>query len=146
MALANRGMGPLAGGAVGRIRRRHTYTVADNAGVFGGGSQRLLKGNARIAKGELHRLARTAVGNGKHASVALAHNLLNARHKSIVRARNGRLLNLELGRNRAAGTNQAHVVQTLLSTKVELLGTHVQAVQTVNPRLVGTGFDILVGT
>ena len=145
MALANRSMGRLTSSTVVRIRRRHAHAVADNAGVFGGGRQRLLKGDALVAKGELHRLARTAVGNGKHAGIALAHDLLNARHKAIVRARNGRLLNLELGCNRTAGTNQAHVVQALLSTKVELLGTHVQAVQTVNPRLAGTGLDILVG-
>lgn len=145
-ALANGSMSLLACGTVGGIRRCHAHAVADSAGIFRCGRQRLLKGNALVAKGELHRLARTAVGDGKHAGIALAHDLLNARHKAIVRARNGRLLNLELGRHRTAGTNEAHVVQALLSTKVELLGTHVQAVQTVNPRLAGTGLDILVGT
>ena len=79
-------------------------------------------------------------------SASLAHDLLNARHKAVVRARNGRLLNLELGRHRTAGTNEAHVVQALLGAKIELLGAHVQAVQAVNPRLAGTGLDILVGT
>ena len=139
-------MGLLADSTVGKIRRRHAHAVADNAGVFGGGRQRLLKGNAFVAKGELHRLARTAVRDGKHAGVALAHNLLNARHKTVVRARDGRLLNLELSRHRTAGTNQAHVVQALLSTKIELLGTYIQAIQSVNPRLAGTRLDILVGT
>ena len=33
----------------------------------------------------------------------------------------------------------------MLGAKVELLGTHVQAVQTVDPRLAGTRLDILVG-
>ena len=127
-ALANGGMGLLAGGAIGRIRRCHAHTVADSAGVFGRRGQRFLKGNALVAKGELHRLARTAVRDGKHAGIALAHDFLNARHKAIVRARDGRLLNLELGRHRTAGTDEAYVVQALLSTKVELLGTHVQAI------------------
>ena len=127
-ALANGSMGLLARGTVGGIRCCHAHAVADSAGIFGGGRQRLLKGNALVAKGELHRLARTAVGDGKHAGIALAHDLLDARHKTVVRARDGRLLNLELGRHRATGTNQAHVVQTLLGTKVELLGTHVQAI------------------
>ena len=145
-ALANGSMGLLAGGTAGRIRRRHAHTIADNAGVFGRGRQRLLKGNALVAKGELHRLARTAVGNGKHAGIALAHDFLNARHKAIVRARDGRLLNLELCRHRTAGTDEAYVVQALLGTKIELLGTHVQAIQTVDPRLAGTRLDILVGT
>ena len=146
LTLANGSMGLLACGTVGGIRRRHAHTVADNTSVFGGGRQRLLKGNALVAKGELHRLARTAVGNGKHAGVALAHDFLNARHKAIVRARNGRLLNLELGRHRTAGTDEAHVVQALLGTKIELLGAYIQAIQSVNPRLAGTGLDILVGT
>ena len=144
-ALANGSMGLLAGGAIGRICRCHAHVVADGAGVFGCRGQRLLKRNAFVAKGELHRLARTAVGDGKHAGIALAHDFLNARHKAIVRARDGRLLNLELCRHRTAGTNQAHVVKALLGTKVELLGTHVQAVQTVDPRLAGTRLDILVG-
>ena len=135
----------LAGSAIGRICRRHAHAVADNAGVFGRCRQRFLKGNALVAKGELHRLARTAVGNGKHAGIALAHDLLDTRHKAVVRARDGRLLNLELGGHRTAGTDKAHIVQALLSTKVELLGAHVQAVQTVDPRLAGTGLDILVG-
>ena len=139
-------MGLLACGTVGRIRRCHAYALANNAGVFGRGRQRLLKGNALVAKGELHRLARTAVRDGKYAGIALAHDFLNARHKAIVRARNGRLLNLELCRHRTAGTNQAHVVQALLSTKIELLGTYIQAIQSVNPRLAGTRLDILVGT
>ena len=139
-------MGLLACGTVGGIRRCHAHAVADSAGIFGRRGQRLLKGNALVAKGELHRLARTAVGDGKHAGIALAHDLLDTRHKAIVRARDGRLLNLELGRHRTAGTDQAHIVQALLGTKVELLGTHVQAVQTVDPRLAGTGLDILVGT
>ena len=139
-------MGLLACGTVGRIRRCHAYVLANNAGVFGRGRQRLLKGNALVAKGELHRLARTAVRDGKYAGIALAHDFLNARHKAIVRARNGRLLNLELCRHRTAGTNQAHVVQALLSTKIELLGTYIQAIQSVNPRLAGTRLDILVGT
>ena len=127
-ALANGSMGLLACGTVGGIRRCHAHTLADSAGVFGRGRQRLLKGNALVAKGELHRLARTAVGNSKHAGVALAHDFLNARHKAVVRARNGRLLNLELGRHRTAGADEAHIVQALLGTKIELLGAHVQAV------------------
>ena len=138
-------MGLLACGTVGRIRRCHAYALANNAGVFGRGRQRLLKGNALVAKGELHRLARTAVRDDKYAGIALAHDLLDARHKAIVRARDSRLLNLELRRNRTAGTNQAHVVQALLGTKVELLGAHVQTVQAVNPRLAGARLDILVG-
>ena len=121
-------MGLLAGGAIGRIRRCHAHAVADSVGVFGRGRQRLLKGNALVTKGELHRLARTAVGNGKHAGVALAHDFLDARHKTVVRACDSRLLNLELGRHRTAGTDEAYVVQALLGTKVELLGAHVQAV------------------
>ena len=144
-ALANCSMSILAGSTVGRICRCHAHALADNAGVFGRCRQRFLKGNALIAKGELHRLARTAVGDGKHAGVALAHDFLNARHKAVVRARDGRLLNLELCRNRAAGANQAHIVQALLSTKIELLGTYIQAIQSVNPRLAGTRLDILVG-
>ena len=139
-------MGLLAGSTIGRISSRHAYAVADNAGVFGRRGQRLLKGNAFVAKGELHRLARTAVGNGKHAGIAFAHDLLNARHKAVVRARDGRLLNLELGRHRTASADQAHIVQALLSTKIELLGTYIQAIQSVNPRLAGTRLDILVGT
>ena len=145
LALANCSMSILADSTVGGIRRCHAHAVADSADIFGRRGQRLLKGNALVAKGELHRLARTAIGNGKHAGVALAHDLLDARHKTVIRARDGRLLNLELGRHRAAGTDQAHVVQTLLGTKVELLGTHIQAVQTVDPRLAGTCLDILVG-
>ena len=146
LAIADRGMGLLAGGSIGRVRRRHAHTVADKARVFGRCRQRLLKGNTLVAKGELHRLARAAVGNGKHAGIALAHNLLDACHKAIVRTRDSRLLNLELGGHRTAGTNQTHVVQALLGTKIELLGAYVQAVQTVDPRLAGTGLDILVGT
>ena len=138
-------MGLLACGTVGGIRRCHAHAVADSAGIFGRRGQRFLKGNALVTKGELHRLARTAVGDGKHAGIALAHDFLDARHKAIVRARNGRLLNLELCRHRTAGTDEAHIVQALLGTKVELLGTHVQAVQTVDPRLAGTCLDILVG-
>ena len=145
-ALANGSMGLLTGSTIGRIRRCHAYALANDACVFGRGRQRFLKGDALVAKGELHRLARTAVGNGKHAGIALAHDFLNARHKTVVRARNSRLLNLELGRHRTAGTNEAYVVQALLGTKIELLGAHVQAVQAVNPRLAGTGLDILVGT
>ena len=145
-ALADCSMGLLACGTVGGIRRCHAHAVADSAGIFGGRRQRFLKGNALIAKGELHRLARTAVGDGKHAGIALAHDLLDARHKTVVRACDGRLLNLELGRHRAAGTNEAYVVQALLGTKIELLGTYIQAIQSVNPRLAGTGLDILVGT
>ena len=144
-ALANGSMGLLACGTVGGIRRCHAHAVADSAGIFRCGRQRLLKGNALVAKGELHRLARTAVGDGKHAGIAFAHDLLDARHKTVVRACDGRLLNLELGRHRTAGTNEAHVVQALLGTKIELLGAHIQAVQAVDPRLAGTGLDILVG-
>ena len=143
--LANGSTGLLACGTVGGIRRCHAHAVADSAGVFGRRGQRFLKGNALVAKGELHRLARTAVGDGKHAGIALAHDLLDARHKTVVRACDGRLLNLELGRHRTAGTDEAHVVQALLGAKVELLGAHVQAVQTVDPRLAGTRLDILVG-
>ena len=138
-------MSILTGSTVGRICRRHAHALANDAGIFGRGRQRFLKGNALVAKGELHRLARAAVGNGKHAGIALAHDLLNTRHKAVVRARDSRLLNLELGRNRAAGANQAHIVQALLSTKIELLGTYIQAIQSVNPRLAGTRLDILVG-
>ena len=144
-AFTDRGMGLLACGAIGRIRRRHAHTVADNARVFGRRGQRFLKGNALVAKGELHRLARTAVGDGEHAGITLAHDLLDARHKTVVRARDGRLLNLELGRHRTAGANQAHIVQALLGTKIELLGAHVQTIQAVNPCLAGTGLNILVG-
>ena len=146
LTLANESMGLLTCSTIGRIRRRHAHAVADSTGIFGRRGQRLLKGNALVAKGELHRLARTAVGDGKHAGVALAHDFLNARHKAIVRARNGRLLNLELRRHRAAGTDQAHVVQALLGTKIELLGTYIQAIQPVNPCLASTRLDILVGT
>ena len=139
-------MSILTGSTIGRIRRCHAHTVADSAGIFGRRGQRFLKGNALVAKGELHRLARTAVGNGEHAGIALAHDLLDTRHKAVVRTRDCRLLNLELGGHRTAGTDKAHIIQALLSTKVELLGAHVQAVQTVDPRLAGTGLDILVGT
>ena len=145
LTLANGSMGLLACGTVGGIRCCHAHAVADSAGIFGGGRQRLLKGNALVAKGELHRLARTAVGDGKHAGIALAHDLLDARHKTVVRACDGRLLNLELSRHRTAGTDEAHIVQALLGAKVELPGTHVQAVQTIDPRLAGTCLDILVG-
>ena len=145
LAVTDCSMSVLAGGAISRVRRRHAHAVADNAGVFGRCRQRLLKGNTLVAKGELHRLARAAVGNGEDAGIALAHNFLDARHKAIVRTRNSRLLNLELGGHRTAGTDKAHIIQALLSTKVELLGAHVQAVQTVDPRLASTGLDILVG-
>ena len=145
LTLANCSMSILTGSTIGGIRRCHAHAVADGAGIFGRRGQRFLKGNALVAKGELHRLARTAVGDGKHAGIALAHDLLDARHKTVVRACDGRLLNLELGRHRTAGTDEAHIVQALLGTKVELLGTHVQAVQTVDPRLAGTCLDILVG-
>ena len=145
LTLTNGSMGLLACGTVGGIRRCHAHAVADSAAIFGRRGQRFLKGNALVAKGELHRLARTAVGNGKHAGVALAHDFLNARHKAIVRARNGRLLNLELRRHRTAGTDEAHIVQALLGTKIELLGAHVQTIQAVNPCLAGTRLDILVG-
>ena len=145
LTLANCSMGILACGTVGGIRRCHAHAVTDSAGIFGRRGQRFLKGNALVAKGELHRLARAAVGNGKHAGIALAHYFLNARHKTVVRACDSRLLNLELRRNRTAGTDEAHIVQALLGTKVELLGAHVQAVQTVDSRLAGTCLDILVG-
>ena len=145
LTLANGSMGLLAGSTIGRICRCHAHVVANDACIFGRRGQRFLKGNALIAKGELHRLARTAVGNGKHAGVALAHDFLNARHKTVVRACDSRLLNLELGRHRTAGTDEAHIVQALLSTKIELLGTYIQAIQSVNPRLAGTRLDILVG-
>ena len=125
LTLANGSMGLLACGTVGGIRRCHAYALANDAGIFGRRGQRFLKGNALVAKGELHRLARTAVGDGKHAGIAIAHDFLNARHNTVVRARNGRLLNLELCRHRAAGTNEAHVVQALLGTKVELLSTYI---------------------
>ena len=143
--LANGSMGLLACGAIGGIRRCHAHAIADGTGIFGRRGQRFLKGNALVAKGELHRLARTAVGDGKHAGIALAHDLLDAHHKTVVRACDGRLLNLELSRHRTAGTDEAHVVQALLGTKVELLGTHVQTVQAVDTRLAGTCLDILVG-
>ena len=145
LAVTNGSMGLLACGTVGGIRRCHAYALADHTGIFGRRGQRFLKGNALVAKGELHRLACTAVGDGKHAGIALAHDLLDARHKAVVRSCDGRLLNLELGRHRTASTDEAHIVQALLGTKVELLGTHVQAVQTVDPRLAGTCLDILVG-
>ena len=145
LTLANGSVGLLACGTVGRICRCHAYVLANDAGVFRRRGQRLLKGKALVAKGELHRLARAAIGNGKHAGVALAHDFLNARHKAVVRACDSRLLNLELCRNRAAGANQAHIVQALLGAKIELLGTYIQAIQSVNPRLAGTRFDILVG-
>ena len=77
-------MGLLAGGSIGRVRRRHAHTVADKARVFGRCRQRLLKGNTLVAKGELHRLARAAVGNGEDAGIALAHNFLDACHKAVV--------------------------------------------------------------
>ena len=77
-------MGLLASGTIGRICRCHVHAVADGASVFGRRGQRLLKRNAFVAKGELHRLARTAVRDGKHAGIALAHDFLNARHKAIV--------------------------------------------------------------
>ena len=145
LTLANGSMGLLACGTIGGIRRCHANAVADSADIFGRRGQRFLKGNALVAKGELHRLARTAVGDGKHAGIALAHDLLDARHKTVVRACDGRLLNLELGRHRTAGTDEAHVVQALLGTKIELLGAHVQTIQAVNPCLAGTGLNILVG-
>ena len=145
LTLANGSMGLLACGTVGGIRRCHANAVADSTGIFGRRGQRFLKGNALVAKGELHRLARTAVGDGKHAGIAIAHDFLNARHKTVVRACDGRLLNLELGRHRTAGTDEAHIVQALLGTKIELLGAHVQTIQAVNPRLAGTGLNILVG-
>ena len=145
LTLANGSVGLLTGSTIGRIRRCHANAVADSADIFGRRGQRFLKGNALVAKGELHRLARTAVGDGKHAGIALAHDLLDARHKTVVRACDGRLLNLELGRHRTAGTDEAHVVQALLGTKIELLGAHVQTIQAVNPCLAGTGLDILVG-
>ena len=145
LTLANGSMGLLACGTVGRIRRCHAHAVADSADIFGRRGQRFLKGNTLIAKGELHRLARTAVGDGKHAGITLARDLLDARHKTVVRACDGRLLNLELGRNRTTRANQAHIVQALLSTKIELLSTYIQAIQSVNPRLAGTSLDILVG-
>ena len=145
LTLANGSVDLLACGTVGGIRRCHAHAVADSAGIFGRRGQRFLKGNALVAKGELHRLTRAAVGNGKHAGIALAHDLLDARHKTVVRACDGRLLNLELCRHRAAGTNEAHVVQALLGTKIELLGAHVQTIQAVNPCLAGTRLDILVG-
>ena len=145
LTLANGSTGFLACGTVGGIRRRHAHAVADSADIFGRRGQRFLKGNALVAKGKLHRLARTAVGDGKHAGIALAHDLLDARHETVVRSCDGRLLNLELGRHRTAGTDEAHIVQALLGAKVELLGTHVQTVQTVDPRLAGTCLDILVG-
>ena len=138
-------MSILADSTIGRIRRRHAHTVANSARVFGRGRQRLLKGNTLVAKGELHRLARAAVGDGKHAGIALAHDFLNARHKTVVRACDSRLLNLELGRHRTAGTDEAYVVQALLGTKIELLSAHVQTIQAVNPCLAGTRLDILVG-
>ena len=128
LALANGSMGLLACGTVGEIRCCHAHAVADSAGIFGRRGQRFLKGNALVAKGELHRLARTAVGDGKHAGITLAHDLLDARHKTVIRACNSWLLNLELCCNRTAGTDEAHIVQALLGTKVELLGTHVQAI------------------
>ena len=121
-------MSILTGSTIGRIRRCHAYALADDADVFGRCRQRLLKSNALIAKGELHRLARAAIGNGEHAGVALTHDFLNARHKTVVRACDSRLLNLELGRHRTAGTDEAYVVQALLGTKIELLSAHVQAV------------------
>ena len=145
LTLANGSMGLLACGTVGGIRRCHANTVADSADIFGRRGQRFLKGNALVAKGELHRLARTAVGDGKHAGITLAHDLLDARHKTVVRACDGRLLNLELSRHRTAGTDEAHIVQALLGTKIELLGAHVQTIQAVNPCLAGTGLNILVG-
>ena len=145
LTLANGSMGLLACGTVGGIRRCHAHAVADSADIFGRRGQRFLKGNALVAKGELHRLARTAVGDGKHAGIALVHDLLDARHKTVVRACDGRLFNLELGRHRTAGTDEAHIVQALLGTKIELLGAHVQTIQAVNPCLAGTGLNILVG-
>ena len=145
LTLANCSMSILTGSTIGRICRRHAHALANDAGVFGRGRQRFLKGNALVAKGELHRLARAAVGNGKHAGIALAHDFLNARHKTVVRACDSRLLNLELGRHRTAGTDEAYVVQALLGTKIELLSAHVQTIQAVNPCLAGTRLDILVG-
>ena len=145
LTLANCSMSILTGSTIGRICRRHAHALANDAGVFGRGRQRFLKGNALVAKGELHRLARAAVGNGKHAGIALAHNLLDARHKTVIRACDSRLLNLELGRHRTAGTDEAYVVQALLGTKIELLSAHVQTIQAVNPCLAGTRLDILVG-
>ena len=69
---------------------------------------------------------------------------LHALDKAVVRPGKRGLLDLELGGHRTARPDDAHVVQALLAAKVELLRTHVQAVQARNARLDCAGVDLLV--
>ena len=122
----------LAGGnAFGGIGCKHMHArlSCHNAGVFGSSRKRLLKRNRFVGKAELHGFTRTAIGNGKDNRAAIVYHLLNARQETRIRTSDSGLLDLELGRHRAAGADKRNIVQTLLMTKVELLGAHVEPVE-----------------
>ena len=122
----------LAGGnALGRIGCKHMHARLScyNASVFGSSRKRLLKRNRFVGKAELHGFTRTAIGNGEDDRAAIVHHFLDTRKKTRIRTGDSRLLDLELGRHGTAGTDKRNVVQTLLMTKVELLGAHVEPVE-----------------
>ena len=102
---------------------------AHGAGVLGRRLEGLLERDVLIGEGELHRLARAAVGNREHAGEAVVDNLLDPAHEAVVRTREGRLLDLELRRHRSARTDEAYVVEALLTPKVKLLRPHVEPVE-----------------
>ena len=113
--------------------------------VLRGRLQRLLEGDALIGERELERLARAAIRGGKHARKAIRRDLLHARDEPRIRPSDRRLLDLELGRNRAARTDDGHIVQALLASEVELLRAHVEPVEMAHPRFSGAPLKLLIG-
>lgn len=127
------------------LEQRHAHIdAAHRARVLGRRLQGLLKGNVLVGEGKLHRLTRTAVGNGEHAGKTVVHHLLDAVHETRVRPGERGLLDLELGGHRAACADEAHVVQALLPAKVELLRAHVQTVQASDLGLGGPALQVLI--
>ena len=107
----------------------HARLSRHNASVFGSSRKRLLKRNRFVGKAELHGFTRAAIGNGKDDRATIVHHFLDTRQETRIRTSDSGLLDLELGRHGTACADKRNVVQTLLMTKVELLGAHVEPVE-----------------
>ena len=112
------------------LEQRHLHALPHRARVLGRYLQAFLKGNAFIGKRELERLARPAIGDGEHAGIMAVHDLLDASDKATIRTGDGRLLGLELSRNRTARADDAHQVETLVAAEVQRVRPHVQPLET----------------
>ena len=94
---------------------------ADLAFVLGRCRERLLKGYRFVAKRELERLARPAIGRSKHHGETVGNAFADAGDEARVRPGDGGLLDLELRSYGAARTDERDVVQPLLATEIEFL-------------------------